>query len=288
MHDVVLDHSLVLSGDEYQALHHYQERFISDRLLTTPRWSMLGCILQSVFHIPVAMHFLIAISSMDLNRRSPRPAVSVSTSRAHFRKGSDMLIQLMNLDTEPHHFSTLSSFFFLYLCMSHRDRLDKKAIEQLSLAVLNYIQRFTLDRLSSGVKLEENSFTSAWHDPCRSTEPGLIGRLLLFVASEDMKMEFEGCGGHLAKHLFGSDDLHWRIFSQQRYILERHWGQSYPDNEVMHHLETTAVMEMGHRITCLFHKVNELSKKVSDQARPRDPEIDRGIIEIETVLTSHL
>ncbi|KAJ5921221.1 hypothetical protein N7466_009547 [Penicillium verhagenii] len=284
MHDITLDHSLVLSGDEYLALSHYQERFISDRLLKTPRWSMLGCVFQSISHIPMPMHFLIAISSMDLNRRSPRPAINVGVTRTHFRKGSEMLIKVMNHDKEPHHFSTLSSLFFLYLCMSHRDILDRKAVDQLSLAVLNYIQRYNLDKLSAGIKVPEDSFTSAWLDTCRSTEPGLIGRLLLFLVSEDSKMGFEGCGGHFANHLFGSDNLYWQIFLQQRYILERHWGQVYPEKEVMHDLQTTAVIDMGNKVGFLFHRLNELSKKTPEQATPHDPDIERGIVETETVL----
>ena len=101
-------------------------------------------------------------------------------------------------------------------------------------------------------------------------------------------MEFEECGGHLAKHIFGSDDLHWRMFSQQRYILERLWVQSYPEYELMHDLETTGTIEMGNTVTFLFHKVNELSKKASEEETPHDLEIDIGIIEIETVFTSHL
>ncbi|KAL2826995.1 hypothetical protein BDW59DRAFT_160575 [Aspergillus cavernicola] len=287
MHDIALDYSLVLVGDEYQALHHYQERFISDRLLRTPRWSMLGCIFQSVYNIPMVMHFLIALSSMDLNQRSPCPVISPRVSKTHFRKGSEMLIQLMNLDTEPHHFSTLSAWFFLFLFMSHRDTLDKKAVNQLSLSVLNYIQRYNLDSLSAGTGSEEKS--SAWHDPCLSTEPGLIGRLLLFLASEDIGIGFEGCGGHLAKHLFGNDDLYRTIFSKQQYILERYWGQSYPEHEVMHDLETTAAIELGNKVGLLFHKVNELSKEVSEEATsPRDLDIEKGIIEIETQYSSIL
>lgn len=283
MHDIVLDESLILSGGEYQALSHYQNTFISARILRTPRWSMLGCIFQAVSNVPMAMHLLIAISSMDLNQRSPRPVISVSVNRTHFRKGSEMLVQLMSLANEPHHFSTLSSWFFLYLYMTHRDVLDKKAVDQLSIAILNYIKRYNLDSMSAGTTLGEKSLVSAWQDPCLSTEPGLVGRLLLFLASEDIRVGFEECGGHLAKYLLGRDDLYWRIFSQQRYILERHWGQSYPEYEAMCDLETTAAIELGNRVGLLFHKLNELSRMDSEEAKPLDLEIEKGIRELETV-----
>ncbi|KAL4864813.1 hypothetical protein BDV12DRAFT_205514 [Aspergillus spectabilis] len=289
MHDIVLDDSLVLNGDEYQALSHYQDTFISDRVLKTPRWSMFGCIFQSVSHIPMAMHLLIAISLMDLNQRSPRPAISVSVARTHFRKGSEMLMQLMNLDSEPHHFSTLSSWFFLYLCVTHCDILNKGAVDKLSKTISNYIQRYNLDSLSAGIKSEEEKFlASAWQDPCLSTEPGLIGRLLLFLASEDIRIGFEECGGHLTKHLFSSQGLYWRIFSQQRYILERYWGQSYPEFEVMHDLETTAAIELGHKVGLLIYKVNELSKKALEGAKACDLDIEKEVIETETQYSSIL
>jgi hypothetical protein len=289
MHSIVLDDSLVLNGDEYHALGHYQDRFIADRLLKTPGWSMFACIFQSVWHIPMAMHFIIAVSSLDLNRRSPRPAINMSVSRTHFRKGSEMLIQLMGRDAEPDHFSTLSAWLFLYLWMSCRDIPDKMAVDRLSVAVRNYIQRYRLDSLSAGTVTshEKSPASSSWHDPyvSVSSEAGLIGRLSLFLASEDIAMAFEGCGGHLARHVFGNADLYWQIFSQQRYILERHWGQSYPEYEAMHDLETTAAMELGSKVGLLFHKVNELSQMVSEEAEPLVLDIETGILEIERVLS---
>jgi hypothetical protein len=283
IHNIFLDDSLILSGHEHQALYHYQDRFISDRLLKTPQWSMFGCILQSVYHIPMAMHLLIAASSMDLNRRSPSPTISPGVTSAHFRKGSEMLIQLINADAEQHHFSTLSSWFFLYLCMGRREILDKKGVDQLSQAILKYIQRYNLDSLSPNIKSEQSLLTSTWHDSSQSTEPGLIGRLLLFLASEDIEMGFEGCGGHVADHLFGSDDLHLRIFSQQRYILEQYWGESYPKYETMHDIQVTTVIELGNKVGMIFQKLNTLSKKASEEVLPRDLDIEDRILQTEMV-----
>ncbi|KAJ0414040.1 hypothetical protein BJY00DRAFT_321408 [Aspergillus carlsbadensis] len=286
MHDVVLDECLVLSGDEYQALSHYQDTFISDRVLKTPRWSMFGCILRSVAHIPMAMHLLIAIASMDLNQRSPRPAISLNVTRTHFRKGSEMLIQRMNVDNAPDHFSTLSSWLFLYLCMTHRDILNKRAIDKLSMAIANYIQRYDLDRLSAAITSKEQSLAPARPDTHPPTESGLIGRLLLFIASEDIRMGFEQCGGHLAKRLFSNEYVYWRIYSHQRYILERYWGEEYPEYEVVHDVETAAAMELGHKVGLLVHRINEVSRDVSEGADRRDFEIEKGIVEIETEYSS--
>ncbi|KAL3457757.1 hypothetical protein BJX64DRAFT_280354 [Aspergillus heterothallicus] len=291
--DITLDASLILSGDEYQVLSHYQETFISDRVLKTPRWSMFSCILRSIYHVPMAMHLLIAISSMDLNQRSPHPVVSLSVTRRHFRKGSEMLIQRMNLDhSEQDHFSTLAAWLFLYLCMTHRDILNKKAVDKLSIAISNYSQRYRIDHLCAAAMngdVQEQSLVSACEDsPYRSTEPGLMGRLLLLLASEDIRMGFEECGGHFAKYLLSSEDIYWRIYSQQRYILERFWGQSYPEHEVMHDLETAAGIELGHKVGILVHKVNELSKNASEEAQPRDRDIERGIAETETQYSSIL
>ncbi|KAL3495032.1 hypothetical protein BJX62DRAFT_222816 [Aspergillus germanicus] len=287
IHGITLDDSLVLSGDEYQALSHYQDTFISDRVLKTPRWSMFGCIFRSVAHVPMAMHLLIAIASMDLNQRSPRPAISLSVTRTHFRKGSEMLIQRMNLETQSDHFSTLTSWLFLYLCMTHRDVLNKKAIDRLSTAIANYIERYDLDRLSAGITSNERSLLSGWGDSCRRTEPGLVGRLLLVLASEDIRMGFEQCGGHLASRLFDNEDTYRRLYSQQRYVLERYWGQEYPEHEVMHDIETAAAMELGHKVGILVHKVNELSKDASNEPTPRDFDLEKAIMETETVLSSH-
>lgn len=283
VHNIVLDDCLVISGDEYQALSHYQHGFISDRLLKTPRWSTFGCILQSVSHIPMTMHFLIAISSMDLNQRSPHQAISLDVSRAHLRRGTEMLIRLMNIDTEPHHFSTLSSWFFLYLCMANRDVLDKEAVNRLSIGILNYVRRYRLDSLSAGIRSEEISLAPSHQDPILSTESGLIGRVLLFMAAVDVGMGFQGCGGHLAKHLYLNLDKYWRIFSLQRYILERYWGPSYPEYEVVHDLETTTAMEMVYKVGRLFHRVNELSEKSHQEAAAGDLDLGRRIAEIETV-----
>jgi hypothetical protein len=288
IHDITLDDSLVLSGDEYQALSHYQDTFISDRVLKTPRWSMFGCIFHSIAHVPMAMHLLIAISSMDLNQRSPEPAISLSVTRAHFRKGSEMLIQRMNFESEPDHFSTLSSWLFLYLCMTHRDILNKKAIDRLSMAIANYVRRYDLDRLSAGITSKEQALASTWPDQYRPAKPGLIGRLLLFLASEDIRMGFEQCGGHLANRLFGNEDIYWRLYSQQRYILERYWGQDYPEYEVLHDVETAAAMELGHRVGLLVHKVNDLSKGVSENPIPRDFGIEQGIVDTKTVVLHSL
>ncbi|KAL3443955.1 hypothetical protein BJX65DRAFT_311433 [Aspergillus insuetus] len=286
IHGITLDDSLVLSGDEYQALSHYQDTFISDRVLKTPRWSMFGCIFRSVAHVPMAMHLLIAIASMDLNQRSPRPAISLSVTRTHFRKGSEMLIQRMNLDSEPDHFSILSSWLFLYLCMTHRDILNKKAIDRLSTAIANYIQRYDLDRLGAGIMSKEQALTTVSRDTSRPMEPGLIGRLLLFLASEDIRMGFEQCGGHLAHRLSTNEGMYWRLYSQQRYILERYWGQEYPEHEVMHDVETAAAMELGHKVGLLVHRVNGLSKDVSEEAKPRDFDIEKGIVETEREYSS--
>ncbi|KAJ5381675.1 uncharacterized protein N7496_004103 [Penicillium cataractarum] len=283
MPNIILDDSLILSGHEHQAFYHYQDRFISDRLLKTPQWSMFGCILQSIYHIPMAMHLLIAASSMDLNRRSPNPTISPGVTKAHFRKGSEMLIQLMNVHAEPHHFSTLSSWFFLYLCMGRREILDKNGVDQLSQAILKYIQRYNLDSLSANIKSEQSLLASSWHDSSHSAEPGLIGRLMLLLAAEDIEMGFEGCGGHLANHLFGSEDLHLRIFSQQRYILEQYWGESYPEYEAMHDIQVTPVIEFGNKVGMIFQRVNRLSNGASEEVMPRDLDIEGRISQTETV-----
>lgn len=284
MHGIALHDSLILSGEEYQALSHYQDRFISDRLLKTPQWSIFGCILQSVCHIPMAMHLLIAASSMDLNRRSPRPTISLDVTRAHFRQGSEMLIQLMNVDAEPHHFSTLSSWFFLSLCMCRRASPDRKAIDQLSQAIVKYIQQYNLDSLSANLKTADCLLASARHDSSQSIQPGLVGRLLMLIASEDIAMEFEGCGGHVASQIFGNEHLHWRIFSQQRYILEQHWGESYPEHETMHDIQHTTVIELGSKVGLLFQKVNKISKRASEETIPRDLDVERSISQTEMVL----
>jgi hypothetical protein len=193
----------------------------------------------------------------------------------------------MNLETQPDHFSTLSSWLFLYLCMTHRDVLNKKAIDKLSMAIAKYIQRYDLDHLSAGLTSKEQSLLSACGGGYQATEPGLIGRLMLFLTSEDTRMGFEECGGHLASRLFNNEDVYWRIYSQQRYILERFWGQEYPDNEVMHDVETAGAMELGHRVGLLVHKVNELSKDASDELKPRAFDVEKAIVETETVFSIH-
>jgi hypothetical protein len=172
--------------------------------------------------------------------------------------------------------------------MTHRDILNRKAIDRLSMAIANYVQRYDLDRLSAGITSKEQALASTWPDQYRPAQPGLIGRLLLLLASEDIRMGFEQCGGHLANRLFSHEGMYWRLYSQQRYILERYWGQDYPECEVMHDVETAAAMELGHRVGLLVHKVNELSKDASDQAKPRDFEIEKGICDTQTVVLHSL
>jgi hypothetical protein len=195
-----------------------------------------------------------------------------------------MLMHLMNVNTEPHHFSTLVSWLFVSLCMGQRDVLDKKAINQLITAILKYIQRYNLDTLSAGRSSNDMSLASSRPTPFESTEAGLIGRVILFLAASDLFMAFEGCGGQLSKHVYANKQMYWGMFSQQRFVLERYWGASYPEYEMLHDLETTAAMEMGYKVAHIFHLVNELSENSPQDALAGDPEIERQIADIEAVL----
>lgn len=95
-------------------------------------------------------------------------------------------------------------------------------------------------------------------------------------------MGFEGCGGHVAIHLFGSEDLHLRIFSQQRYILEQYWGESYPEYEAIHVIRVTTVIEFGNKVGMIFQKVNRLSNRASEEVIPRDLDVEDRILQTET------
>ncbi|KAL4862779.1 hypothetical protein BDV12DRAFT_190165 [Aspergillus spectabilis] len=281
VNDSLLDECLVISGDEYQVISHYQHAFILARLLKTPRWSTFACILHSVFHVPMAMHFLIAVSSMDLNQRSPHSAISLNLIRAHFQKGTELLVQQMNSEAEPHHVSTLSSWVFAYLCIAHRDVLDKNAVNRLSTAVLKYLQRYNLNSSDAAIPFGDRSLAFLEPDFSASVESGLIARVILLLATFDANMAFEGCGGHLASHLYTDREVYWRIFSRQRFILERYWGISYPEYELQHDLESAGAIEMGYKLQHIFHQLNELSEKSGREAILRDSSIERLISEIK-------
>jgi hypothetical protein len=284
-HDILLDDDLVLSGDEYHALSHYKNHFISTKLLKTPRWSTYGCILQSILHVPMAMHFLLALSSLDLIQRSPHPTISIDVIRIHLQKGSEMLIRQMDHHTEPHHLSTLISFLFLYTCMIRRDILNETVINKLNRTILNYIKRYHLEHLGAGITSLVEQQLPLFDQKISPIEAGLIGRVLLFLMATDTFSSIAGCGGHLATYLCSDEDVFWRIFISQRYILERFWGTSYPDHEILHDLETTAVMELHYKTLKLIQRMNELNRK-PDEVMARDSDIERKMAEVERVLHS--
>lgn len=161
------------------------------------------------------MHFLLALSSLDLIQRSPHPIISIDVSRIHLQKGSEMLIRQMDHHTEPHNLSTLISFIFLYTCMIRRDILNETVTNQLNTTILNYIKRYHLEYLGAGITSVEQQL-SLFNQKISPIEARLIGRVLLFLMATDTFGSIGGCGGQLATYLFSDEDIFWRIFISQR------------------------------------------------------------------------
>ncbi|KAL2794034.1 hypothetical protein BJX66DRAFT_338314 [Aspergillus keveii] len=285
--DSLLDDTLILTGNEYHALYHYQNEFILDRLLKTPGWSTYSCILHNISHSPMPMHFLLALSSLDLTRRSSGTVHAAETSQRHLLRGSELLKQTMSLETSPDQASTLISWLLLYLCATHRESINWEAANRVSQTALDYLKRHILDAFRSTSRSRGyscNTFTSKESASTFQESICLIARLTTFLILTDWFTSFEGCGGHISRYLASEEHLYWSIFALQEDFLEQFWGASYPERELVQDVEVSSIVRAGHKVLLLIQEVHDLSYGLSTRVNCVD--LKSKIIQLDTTYSS--
>lgn len=96
-HHIRSPSSLTLNSGEHHALKHYQTTFSIYRTTKDPKWSTHKLLLDLGASNSMIMHFILAVSINDVNRRKEH--YDSSEAEGHFEAGARELIGMVNKDS---------------------------------------------------------------------------------------------------------------------------------------------------------------------------------------------
>ncbi|KAF2503228.1 hypothetical protein BU16DRAFT_448999 [Lophium mytilinum] len=252
-HHVALPNSLLLTAPEHEALRHYQTTYSLYRTTKDPHWSTHKVLLSLGSYNPMIMHFLLAVSIDDYSLRKGHRSSS-QEAESHFQEGARLLIEMMKRGAEEDHVSTMAAYFFIYLYMSKRKSTAPYRLNQLSLTVLDYVERHELNHRC--VNFSDSSTTLVTNST--KTDNSLLARLIMWTYDEDVKCSFQSTGGHLARHLTQHSARTKDVYEASRNALATHWGAEYPNSQQLDDDLNSTVLEFLWALMPLWQDINDL------------------------------
>jgi hypothetical protein len=251
-HHVALPNSLTLTAPEHEALRHYQTTYSLYRTTKDPNWSTHKVLLSLGSQNPMIMHFLLAVSINDWSLRKGQNVFSQEAEN-HFQAGARLLIDRMKVGAETDHVSNMAAYFFIYLYMSKRKSTAPQRLTQLSLTVLDYVEKYELN-----VRCVEYPGTSTTLITSPKNDNSLLARLIMWTFDEDVKCSFQSTGGFLARHLTQHSGRTKDVYEASRNALANHWGADYPNSQQLDDDLNSTVLEFLWAMMPLWQDINDL------------------------------
>lgn len=253
---LALPNSLTLTLPEHEALRHYQTTYSLYRTTKDPNWSTHKVLLSIGAQNPMIMHFLLAVSLNDYSLRKGQASSASSDAETHFQEGARLLIEEMKVGTEQNHVTTMAAYFFIYLYMSKRKSTAPQRLTQLSLTVMEYVERNELNIRCIGPSEFPDDSTALI--PSSSGDNSLLARLIMWTFDEDVKCSFQSTGGHLARHLTKNTSRTRDVYEASRNTLADYWKVDYPNSQQLDDDLNSTVLEFLWAMMPLWQDINDL------------------------------
>ncbi|KPI34759.1 uncharacterized protein AB675_10 [Cyphellophora attinorum] len=198
--------------------------------------------------LPIAMHFLLAVSHAELCVEQRVSFQAPSESLTHFEAGSELLrVRLKTFSTARDHLETMLTYLYLFQFWLRRERWFAKELQDLSMSVLLYVKAFSLDEICG-----------AADDDCTSQdaiEKALVSRVLCYLFDRDGFAAFSGYAGFFANVAMQNAELWQKIWLR--------FQAAFP----LASRREAAVIEVYYRLIWIHHEVNCYSLQRKDDSR---------------------
>lgn len=260
--------SLVLGPHDHLALKSYRTSFALSQTLKDPDWSLPSLILHSISKNKMSMHLALAVSFQHISTEQ-----FSTLSMFHFQEGFELLRIAVIEGNSEDKISILSSFYFAFVFTLLEDEISLQRLEDLSLWSINYIRRFKLDSIASGLGYsngelrEEDSQIPGGKDPGNLT---IIARLVVWLYKEDVRSVLMGGPGYIGRRFRKIPEELMNIWRFSRPALQLHWGILYPVSQSLNDLEMSQVVDMGVELLLLRYEVTACWDSSTDFGTPRE------------------
>jgi hypothetical protein len=253
-HHIPATNSIILNPDEVDALKHYQSTFSIYRTTKEPKWSTHTLLLNLSENNIMIMRFILAVSINDISyRQQNEPSLE---ARTHFKIGLRSLVEIIKDGLPNNYVYSMAGFLFLYLYLPKQRDIPPHTIDQLSIAVRDFVKCHQLDSLC----LERMTETLS-PNTVTSPDRNILARLIIWTFDEDVKCGFQGCGGFLAEYLTAHRERTMAVYEVSRIALQAHWGIKYPQDQVDDDDDNAMELEFLWVLTALWQDINELTQK---------------------------
>jgi hypothetical protein len=200
------------------------------------------------------MRFILAVSINDVCYRQENE--SPKEAQDHFRTALRDLAEIVEEDLAENYQYMMAAFLFLFLYIPKQRSIPPSTVNQLSIAVRDFVKSHKLDSLCLE-QMSETGVANSFACPDRN----VIARLIIWTYDEDVKCRFQGYGGYLAEYLTAHRERTMAVYEVSRVVLQAHWAAGYPQEQADDDDDNAMELEFLWVLTALWQDINELTQK---------------------------
>lgn len=267
--NIVLSQAFSITGRETEGLHYYTNVYPTMTISKNVNWTTYRIMLLKNSQDPLAMHFLLAASLIDLATLKNYDAVICRAARSHAEEGMLLLEKALDpsVDSEPILVMTASLFLYRYMTMAKG--FDSAHMSGWSRKICNFIEMNQLDDF--GHQAEPNAILSCI--PQKKTPKNMtrqtqvhLARLILWTFYEDIFAGIGGYGGFLARRLCDNPSRARELYQHSSAELECFWGADYPEQQIIDDIENAPIITFLYEVMALYAEVSKIASSQSRSA----------------------